>query len=224
MCRRLLADAPSDPALHQLAAAIARQRGDHQLARRWVGPFHPDRTARPLLPLISSLTPMMAITRRACQDATFTAFATRVMSGVTPDDQDAALGNLLDEFDRATVKLDVAERCPWSPGDCPSCRQRLARPGVLSNLPARIAWPAGRPRRVSAHLPRPIHSAARLTTALPISPPRWPYPIASEISNLKRASMVATLGYPQNSIFDLSSRRVPVRRKASRPLSWLRLG
>jgi len=65
MCRRLLADAPSDPALHQLAAAIARQRGDHQLARRWVGPFHPDRTARPLLPLISSLTPMMAITRRA---------------------------------------------------------------------------------------------------------------------------------------------------------------
>jgi hypothetical protein len=59
----LLADAPSDPALHQLAAAIARQRGDHQLARRWVGPFHPGRTAS--LPLISSLTPMMAITRRA---------------------------------------------------------------------------------------------------------------------------------------------------------------
>ena len=61
------------------------------------------------------------------------------------------------------------------------------------NFPTRIAWPAGRPRRVSAHLPRPIHSAAaRLTTALPISSPRWPYPIASEISNLKPASMVAT--------------------------------
>jgi hypothetical protein len=37
------------------------------------------------------------------------------MSGLTPDDQDAVLGNLLDEFDQATAKLDAVERCPWSP-------------------------------------------------------------------------------------------------------------
>jgi hypothetical protein len=145
------------------------------------------------------------------------------MSGLTPDDQDAVLGNLLDEFDQATAKLDAVERCPWSPVTL----QAAAKGSHV--LPSCRVF-----RRVSLGL-QADHVASQRIFLEPSTPPAptyhgfadlvpTAYPNASEISNLKRASMVATCGNPQNNILDLSSRRVPVRRKASRPLSWLRLG
>jgi tetratricopeptide (TPR) repeat protein len=63
-CRRLLQGAPRDPALHQLAAAIALRRGDAGEAARWAGSSLELRPAHPPTLLLAGRAARMAGERR----------------------------------------------------------------------------------------------------------------------------------------------------------------